>query len=281
MSELQETEQKTHGSYHGIGYEADSELQQDSTSQESVGKKNVFVKIKDWCVSAWKKFSVKHPSIAQFIVFFIVCNAVTVLQMIMLPLWQLIFNLTPLVDINFQVGAIGTNIDGSTYYMFNYASGAITADGYGGGLAYFLAMQVTLGIAQVVNFITQRNVTFKAKNNVWFAAMWYLIAYICITLISAAAQGLYKAPLYSLLGGWWGDFGKTVADIVVVIITSAISFWVFFPIMKLIFKTGKPKEETVADTQEVESTQEVADTQEVESTQTVKSTQKVLGGSQE
>jgi hypothetical protein len=33
-----------------------------------------------------------------------------------------------------------------------------------------------------------------------------------------------------------GSFGETVADIITMIINSAISFWVFFPIFKLIFK---------------------------------------------
>ena len=64
------------------------------------------------------------------------------------------------------------------------------------------------------------------------------IAYVAITLISAAALGLYKGPLYNLFINVlnWGTFGQQVANVIVWIITCAISFWVFFPIFKVIFK---------------------------------------------
>ena len=34
-------------------------------------------------VAGWKRFATKHETIAQFLVFFVVSNGVTVLQMIM------------------------------------------------------------------------------------------------------------------------------------------------------------------------------------------------------
>ena len=94
-----------------------------------------------------------------------------------------------------------------------------------------------MAIAQVINFFTQRKVTFKAVGNVWKAAGWYALAYIIITIGAAALQGLYKAPLYQLMIQIMGNgTGTTVADLVTMLINCAISFWVFFPIMKLIFK---------------------------------------------
>jgi putative flippase GtrA len=108
----------------------------------------------------------------------------------------------------------------------------------GGGLAYFLAVQITLAVAQVINFFAQRNITFKSKTNVWRAAFWYVVAYFVISLGAAALQGLYKAPVYNLLMNTWhmGAVGETVADVITMFINSAISFWVFFPIFKVIFK---------------------------------------------
>lgn len=186
--------------------------------------------------AAWGSFSGKHPAIAQFVMFFIVCNGVTVLQLILMPLFKWIFGFTSLVDVNFQVLHVGTNVNGSPYYIFDYAAGAISGGG-GGGLAYFVAVELTMAIAQVINFITQRKVTFKATGNVWKAAAWYVLAYIVITIGSAALQGLYKAPLYRFLISKMGSgTGGTLADIITMIINCAISFWVFFPIMKLIFK---------------------------------------------
>lgn len=186
--------------------------------------------------TVWAGFSKKHPGIAQFLMFFIVCNGVTVLQLILMPFFKWLFGFTSMVDTNFQVLHVGQNVNGSPYYIFDYAAGTI-AEGGGGGLAYFMAVEITMAIAQVINFITQRKVTFKATGNVWKAAFWYVLAYIVITIGSAALQGIYKAPLYQFMISRMGSgTGGTVADVITMIINCAISFWVFFPIMKLIFK---------------------------------------------
>ena len=189
----------------------------------------------------WDRFKAKYPSVAQFIVFFLLSNGVTLLQVLLMPLLRKAFAGTSLVETAFQVFPIGQNLDGSRHYIFDYAAGAIQADGTGGGLAYFLSVQITLGIAQVINFFAQRNITFKHTGSKARAAMWYVIAYIVITFAAGAAQGLYKAPIYQTLIGWWGDFGETAADFITMVINSAISFWVFFPIFKVIFK-NKPDE---------------------------------------
>lgn len=184
----------------------------------------------------WQNFAKKHPGIAQFLMFFIVCNGVTVLQLILMPCFKWLFGYTSMVDVNFQILQTGQNVDGTPYYIFDYAAGAI-ANGGGGGLAYFAAVELTMAIAQVINFITQRKVTFKATGNVWKAAAWYVLAYIVITIGAAALQGIYKAPLYQFMIERMGSgTGTTLADMITMIINCAISFWVFFPIMKLIFK---------------------------------------------
>lgn len=191
--------------------------------------------------SLWGRFAQKHPAIAQFLVFFLLSNGITLLQMLMMPAVKAIFGTTGLVNMNFQVGQLGTNLDGSPYFIFNYAAGALGVGG-GGGLAYFLAVQITMAIAQVINFFAQRNITFKSNSSVGKAAFWYVVAYIFITIGAAAAQGLYKAPIYNLLMNTWhmGGFGETLADFITMIINSAISFWVFFPIFRVIFK-NKPE----------------------------------------
>lgn len=189
--------------------------------------------IKQW----WAGYSERHPELSKFLMFFIVSNGVTLLQIIVMPLFRNIFAGTALIDTSFQVWPVGTNVDGSPHFIFDYPAGPIV-DGVGGGLAYFLAVQLAILIAQVINFFAQRNVTFKSNSSIWRAAFWYVIAYVLITLFAAAAQGFYKAPVYSFfmdsLG--WGSAGETTADIITMIINSAISFWVFYPIFKVIFK---------------------------------------------
>lgn len=189
--------------------------------------------------SAWSRFKEKHPGIAQFAVFFLISNGVTVLQMIMMPLIKYLFGFTSLVSTNFQVFPVGHNLDSSIYYVFDYAKGSIV-NGGGGGLAYFLAVEITLLIAQIINFFLQRNITFKSNTSMVKAAVWYIIAWVIISIGAAAMQGLYKSPIYEFFMKLLGQgFGMTVADLITMLINCAISFWVFYPIMKVIFKQKK------------------------------------------
>jgi hypothetical protein len=187
----------------------------------------------------WQSFEAKRPGIAQFLMFSALSTGMTLLQLILMPVFKWIFGMTSLVTDNFQAIALGTNFDGSTYYLFDYAAGALP-DG-GGGMAYFLAVQITLAIAQIINFFLQRNITFKSDSNPWIAAFWYALAYVVITFGAAALQGVYKAPVYELFITTWdlGAFGETLADVVTMLINAFISALVFFPIFKIIFPSEK------------------------------------------
>ncbi|MCP1110419.1 hypothetical protein [Ohessyouella blattaphilus] len=182
----------------------------------------------------WETFQNKYPGISRLLLFFVLSNGVTLMQLLLMPLVKSLFGLTSLIDINFQVGAVGKGHP--QYYVFDYAKGALAAGG-GGGLAYFLAVQMTLAAAQVINFFLQRNITFKATNSVKKAAMWYIIAYLFITLGAAVLQGFYKQPIYEYFISSIGSGGEIIADIITMLINSVISFWVFYPIMKIIFKS--------------------------------------------
>lgn len=186
--------------------------------------------------AAWRSFAENRPGVAQFVVFFVLSNGITLLQLAMMPLIKGLFGRTSLIDTAFQIWPIGSNLDGTQYFIFDYAAGALPSGG--GGLAYFLAVQITLLVAQVINFFAQRNITFKSNTSVLTAAGWYAIAYVVITLVAAAAQGLYKSSIYEVFIETWGlgSTGETLADVVTMIINAAISFWVFFPIFRVIFK---------------------------------------------
>lgn len=183
---------------------------------------------------AWRRLAEGRPAVAELILFTGISMGMTVLQLALMPVLKWAFGLTPLVDSAFQVLGVNTNADGSTFYVFDYAAGALPAGG--GGLAYFLAVQITLAIAQIINFFLQRTVTFKSDTDVWRAAAWYAVAYIVITFAAAWLQGFYKAPIYEWMIGRWGSTGEAGADVVTMIINALLSFVVFFPILKIIFR---------------------------------------------
>ncbi len=202
----------------------------------SVTKENADSKFVKFFKDSWRKFKKKHPSFSQFLIFFFFSVGVTILQLVSMPLLKALFATTNLININFQILALGKNFDESIYYMFDFEAGSL-AGGGGGGLAFFLAVQITILIAQVINFFAQRNITFKSDGNPWKAAFWYFIAYVTITFIASALRGLYTVRIYNLLMNTfgWGATGETIADFITMLIYSGISFLVFFPIFKLIF----------------------------------------------
>ena len=189
----------------------------------------------------WTAFEDKHTTAAQFIVFFILSNGITVLQLVLMPAFKAAFAHTSLVDTAFHFLPVGVS-HGHTAFLFDYPAGSMSVCG-GGGLAYFLAVEITLLIAQVISFFAQRNVTFKSNSSVGKAAFWYAVAYVVITIAAAALQVLYKDPIYACAISTMGAGGETVADVITMIINAAISFWVFFPIFKVIFKQEPSKED--------------------------------------
>lgn len=201
---------------------------------------------------SWRRFAEKRPGAAQFVMFLLLSNGITVLQLALMPAIKWLFGMTSLVDTSFQQWQIGSGPDGSPFYVFDYAAGALPAGG--GGLAYFLAVQLTLLIAQVINFFAQRTITFKSSSSVLRAAFWYAVAYVVITLAASVLQGWYKAPVYNLFIDTWGlgDTGETLADFATMIINALISFWVFFPIFRIIFRST-PDDDEVSPTPQVQA----------------------------
>lgn len=195
---------------------------------------------------ALRSYRLKYPGRTQLLLFFLLSNSVTLFQVLVMPLSRWLLGQTSLLNMDFQFGSMGHNPGGTPYFIFDYPGGSLAAGG-GGGLAYFLAVQITMGLAQVLNFFLHRRYTFQSNGKVGRAAAWFFLGYVLTTLGAAALQGIYKLPLYQLLvHSWgWGGTGEKVADGLVMIINSGVSFWVFFVILKLVFqqkKAGEPVE---------------------------------------
>lgn len=205
-------------------------------------------------VRLWKA----HPQIAQFIKYFMVGNLATIVQFVLVPILQPVFGATKLIDMDLHLfGPIGAAdvtttvvVDGAQitglnpYYVFNYTAGPVntlvtkTLNGISGeylahgGMAYFLATFIPLILSQIVSFFMQRKVTFKSDGNILWQAAWYFLAFCVITVSANALYGIYQPWLYSVLG-------EGIGGIIAAFLQCCIAFWVFFPIMKIIFPEKK------------------------------------------
>src|SRR5699024_2673169 len=69
----------------------------------------------------WESFSLRHPELSKFAMFFIFSNGVTLLQLALMPIFRAGLNaFTSLAAVDFQVLPVGSDVDGSQYYMFDY-----------------------------------------------------------------------------------------------------------------------------------------------------------------
>lgn len=200
----------------------------------------------------------EHPKIAQLITYFMVGNLATIVQFILVPVLQPILGKTSLLYVDLHLfGPIGAadsvttvvlddqSITGlNPYYVFNYTAGEVntlvdkTLNGISGeylahgGAAYFLATFIPLILSQIVSFFMHRKVTFKSEGRILWQAFWYFLAFCVITVVSNAFYGIYQPWLYSIVG-------EGIGGIIAAIVQCCIAFWVFYPIMKIIFPKKK------------------------------------------
>lgn len=167
--------------------------------------------------------------IFQFVKFYLFSVLVTLLQYLLLTFLPGIFyRHTDWCNIPCQIGHIKLGIIDT--YVFNYP---VTGDELG-GMGYFAAFALTLFIAQCVNFPMQRNITFKSHGNVAYQIMWYVIAWVVITVVCSALMSLYVPVLKSLLS-------PAVYNILITVINGGVQMVIYFPIYKIIFPEGEAK----------------------------------------
>ena len=125
-------------------------------------------------------------------------------------------------DVKFTWSLLGYNV------LYN-SSGTVMI---GGGLGYFISYETGSFLAQCINFPLQRNITFKSKGNLVFQAIWYLIAWVVISLVCNGFNNLWM-PVAAVY------VSPKVYNILVSVITGGVSMVIFFFVFKIIF----PEEE--------------------------------------
>lgn len=215
-------------------------LDEEAKLQPKPLSQNAFVafwqRIWRWWQGVWYGFSEKHVKLAGWIYkiafFFIFSMSVTVLQYIGFVALPYAFGLdlagTEFMWPNLKL----TTIDGKDicwnilgYNVSRNAAGEVII---GGGLGYFLAYEITVFIAQCINFPLQRNITFRSHGNPWWQAMWYFIGWVLVSLFCNAINGLWMpfAELY---------VPAAVYNLLVTFVTGGVSMVIFFFIFLIIF----------------------------------------------
>ena len=189
----------------------------------------------------WEQFQKKHPKAAkwlyQIFYFWVFSMGVTILQYLMFTFFPYLFGIGlagtefmwPQIPIHFAGFDYKWNILG--YEVARNAAGEVVV---GGGLGKFIRYELGTFLAQCVNFPLQRNITFKSHGNLAWQIMWYFIAWVLISLVCNAVNGLWMPIAQNY-------FAPAVYNILVTFITGGVSMVIYFFVYKIIFPEGEAK----------------------------------------
>lgn len=189
----------------------------------------------------WKLFQTEHPKAAkllyQILYFWVFSMGVTILQYLMFTFLPYVFGIGlagvefmwPQIPVHFAGFDYNWNVLG--YEVTRNTAGEVVI---GGGLGYFLSYETGTFLAQCVNFPLQRNITFKSHGNVAWQIFWYFIAWVLISLICNAVNGLWMPIAQNY-------FAPAVYNILVTFVTGGVSMFIYFFVYKIIFPEGEAK----------------------------------------
>jgi len=113
-----------------------------------------------------------------------------------------------------------------------------------GGLGYFIVNNTANIVAQIVSFFVNREKTFNSSANIAVTLPIYIVFTIALIAFSAWLNPTLKDVFMEKLS--WGD---DLAANAATMICSAIQFFLYFPVDKILFhkkKEESPSEETAA-----------------------------------
>ena len=175
-------------------------------------------KLKDIDNAAEQKGSVL-VTIWQFVKFIVVSLLAMIVQFVLLNTLQLIPAIQEFYTVEFS------------WWVFVYPVAV-------GGLGYFIVSNVANIIAQIVAFFVNKEKTFNSGENVAVALPIYIIFTIALILFSAWLNPTLKEIF---VGFEWCN--ETLAKNIATMICSALQFFLYFPVDKILFH--KKKEEKV------------------------------------
>lgn len=171
-------------------------------------------KLKDIDNAAEQKGSVL-VTIWQFVKFIVVSLLAMIVQFVLLNTLQLIPAIQELYTVEFS------------WWVFVYPVAV-------GGLGYFIVSNVANIIAQIVAFFVNKEKTFNSGANVAVALPIYIIFTIALILFSAWLNPTLKEIF---VGFEWCN--ETLAKNIATMICSALQFFLYFPVDKILFHKKK------------------------------------------
>lgn len=174
--------------------------------------------LKDIDKAAEKKGSVL-VTIWQFVKFIVVSLLAMIVQFVLLNTLQLIPAVKDLYTQDFS------------WWVFAYPVAV-------GGLGYFIVSNVANVVAQIVAFFVNKEKTFNSGANVAVALPIYIVFTIALICFSAWLNPTLKGVF---VGFDWCD--EVLAKNIATMICSAVQFFLYFPVDKILFH--KKKEEKI------------------------------------
>ena len=153
----------------------------------------------------------------QFVKFIVVSLLAMIVQFALLNTLQLIPAIKELYSVDFA------------WWEFVYPAAI-------GGLGYFIVSNVANIVAQIVAFFVNKEKTFNSGANVAVALPIYIVFTIALILFSAWLNPTLKEVF---IGFEWCN--ETMAKNIATMICSALQFFLYFPVDKILFH--KKKEE--------------------------------------
>lgn len=149
-----------------------------------------------------------HPDLWEFIKFNILSNVATVTNFVVLWL-STGFLFVGVRDVDFQ------------WFIFDYRV-------ENGGLTGFLGFLLAYVAAQVVNYIVQRKLVFKADNDISSTIGWYIATVVVAGILSIVLPP-YTTQLFMNVGASLG-LAQTLANAVNIVVQVVINY----PMMKFV-----------------------------------------------
>ena len=153
-------------------------------------------------------------TIWQFVKFIVVSLLAMIVQFALLNTLQLIPAIKELYSVDFA------------WWEFVYPAAI-------GGLGYFIVSNVANVVAQIVAFFVNKEKTFNSGANLAVALPIYLVFTIALIFFSAWLNPTLK----EVFVGW--NLNETAAKNIATMICSAVQFFLYFPVDKILFHKKK------------------------------------------